>query len=53
MTPTSPYKAERKKINAAYTLGGAPMAVDTVQNLLDVPIDFYALVNMGGLEKNG
>lgn len=40
-----------QKINAAYTLGGAPMAVDTVQNLLDVPIDFYALVNMGGLEK--
>lgn len=40
-----------QKINAAYTIGGAAGAVDAVQNLLDVPIDFYALVNMGGLEK--
>ncbi|KRM75477.1 LCP family protein [Secundilactobacillus collinoides] len=40
-----------EKINAAYTIGGASTAVDTVQTLLDVPIDFYAIVNMGGLEK--
>lgn len=39
------------KINAAYTIGGASTAVSTVQSLLDVPIDFYAIVNMGGLEK--
>ncbi|WP_034528316.1 LCP family protein [Secundilactobacillus oryzae] len=41
----------QEKINAAYTIGGANTAVKAVQDLLDVPIDFYALVNMGGLEK--
>ncbi len=40
-----------EKINAAYTIGGASGAVQTVQNLLHVPIDFYAIINMGGLEK--
>ncbi|MCL8495818.1 LCP family protein [Apilactobacillus sp. F1] len=40
-----------EKINAAYTIGGASSAVQTVQNLLNVPIDFYAIINMGGLEK--
>lgn len=40
-----------EKINAAYTIGGASSAVTTVENLLDIPIDFYAIVNMGGLEK--
>lgn len=42
------------KINSAYTYGGkdgATLAVNTVQNLLDVPIDFYMLINMGGLEQ--
>lgn len=40
-----------EKINAAYTIGGPGKAVETVQDLIDVPIDFYALVNMGGLRK--
>ncbi|UQS87031.1 LCP family protein [Nicoliella spurrieriana] len=40
-----------EKINAAYTIGGPSTAVQTVQNLLNVPIDFYAIINMGGLEK--
>lgn len=44
---TQPYE----KINAAYTIGGAGTAVKTVQNLLDVPVDFYAIINMGGLER--
>ncbi len=44
---TQPYE----KINAAYTIGGAGTAVKTVQNLLDIPVDFYAIINMGGLEK--
>ncbi|GHP15228.1 LytR family transcriptional regulator [Lentilactobacillus fungorum] len=39
-----------EKINAAYTIGGPGTAVKTVQNLLDIPIDFYAIINMGGLE---
>ncbi|GAX00877.1 LCP family glycopolymer transferase [Secundilactobacillus silagei] len=44
---TQPYE----KINAAYTIGGAAGSVSTVEKLLDIPIDFYAIVNMGGLEK--
>ncbi|WP_283678015.1 LCP family protein [Lentilactobacillus sp. Marseille-Q4993] len=40
-----------EKINAAYTIGGPATTIKTVQNLLDIPIDYYALVNMGGLEK--
>ncbi|MCW0952984.1 LCP family protein [Weissella ceti] len=40
-----------QKINAAYEVGSAGVAIETVQNWLNVPIDYYALVNMGGLEK--
>lgn len=39
------------KINAAYSLGQTKTAITTVQKLLNVPIDFYALINMGGMEK--
>ncbi|MCM0595388.1 LCP family protein [Weissella uvarum] len=39
------------KINGAYEDGSAATTIQTVQNWLNVPIDFYALVNMGGLEK--
>lgn len=39
------------KINSAYTYGGVTGAINTVQNTLHVPIDFYLLVNMGGLKK--
>lgn len=37
------------KINAAYAYGGAPLAIDTVEKLLDIPIDHYATVNMDGM----
>lgn len=40
-----------QKINAAYTVGGPKCAIKTVQKLLNVPIDFYVLLNMKGLEK--
>ncbi|MCV3326720.1 LCP family protein [Pediococcus ethanolidurans] len=40
-----------QKINAAYTIGGASQSIKTVQNLLDVPIDFYIVMNMGGLKE--
>ncbi|WP_230678555.1 LCP family protein [Lacticaseibacillus zhaodongensis] len=40
-----------QKVNAAYFLGGSTTAVKTVENLLDVPIDYYVTVNMGGLSK--
>lgn len=39
------------KINSAYTYGAAGAAMDTVQNLIGSPIDYYVLINMGGLEK--
>lgn len=39
------------KINAAYAYGGVPMAINTVQDFLDVPVDHYALVNMKGVEE--
>ena len=40
-----------QKINAAYSIGGAKMAMKTVSNLLNIPVKYYALVNMGGLMK--
>lgn len=42
---------DTEKINAAYTVGGASTSMKTVENLLNVPINYYALINMGGLEK--
>lgn len=39
------------KINAAYPIGGARMAMDTVSNLLNVPIKYYVVINMGGLTR--
>lgn len=40
------------KINAAYAFGGVKESVKTVQEHFDVPIDYYVLVNMGGMEKS-
>lgn len=37
------------KINAALALGGPTLAMQTVSNLLGVPVDRYALVRLGGL----
>lgn len=42
---------QSQKINAAYTIGGASGAVKSVEKLVNVPIDFYALINMGGLKQ--
>ncbi len=36
------------KINHAHAFGGMSMAVDTVENLLDIPIDHYALIRFDG-----
>lgn len=38
------------KINHAYAFGGAAMSMDTVEQLLDVPIDHYIAINMQGIE---
>ena len=37
-----------EKINHAYARGGIPMSIDTVEEVLDIPIDFYVSVNMEG-----
>ncbi|MHC5217987.1 LCP family glycopolymer transferase [Enterococcus sp. LJL128] len=38
------------KLNHAYAYGGAKMAIETVENLLDIPIDSYVSINMRGLK---
>ncbi|KRM24335.1 cell envelope-related function transcriptional attenuator common domain protein [Latilactobacillus graminis DSM 20719] len=40
-----------QKINAAYNVGGSDMAMNTVEKMFDVPINYYVTVNMGGLSK--
>ncbi|GAX00573.1 LCP family protein [Secundilactobacillus silagei] len=42
---------DTEKINAAYTVGGASTSMKTVEKLVDVPMNYYVLINMGGLEK--
>ena len=37
------------KINHAYAFGGADMAVATVENFLDIDLDYYVSINMDGL----
>lgn len=39
------------KINAAYTYGGVKETINVVQKHFNIPVDFYVLVNMGGLKK--
>ncbi|MRH43478.1 transcriptional regulator LytR [Aquibacillus halophilus] len=39
------------KINHSYAFGGSNMAVDTVENFLDIEIDYYVRVNMEGLQQ--
>lgn len=42
---------QKGKINSAYALGGIPMAINTVQAFLNVPVDYYVMMNMKGLEQ--
>lgn len=43
--------ADYVKINAAYSIGGPKKTVKQVKELLGIPIDYYAVVNMGVLKK--
>ena len=38
------------KINHAYAFGGVPMAMDSVEKLLDIPVDHFVSINMKGVE---
>ena len=37
------------KLNAAYAQGGAELAIETIQDLMNIHIDRYAMINMKGL----
>ncbi|MFI8687619.1 LCP family protein [Rossellomorea sp. NPDC077527] len=39
----------RDKINHAYAFGGTKMAIETVENFTDIPVDYYIKVNMEAL----
>ncbi len=43
-------KGKEDKINHAYAFGGVQMSVDTVENFLNIPIDYYLEVNMEGFK---
>ena len=43
--------ADYVKLNAAYSIGGPKQTVKQVSELLNVPIDYYAVINMGVLKK--
>ncbi|EKU48985.1 LCP family protein [Staphylococcus massiliensis] len=40
-----------EKINHAYAYGGPKMAIESVEKLMNVPIDHYASVDMDGLKE--
>ncbi|GEM04194.1 transcriptional regulator LytR [Halolactibacillus miurensis] len=39
------------KINHAHAFGGPDMAIETVENFLDIDIDYFARVNMDGMAE--
>jgi polyisoprenyl-teichoic acid--peptidoglycan teichoic acid transferase len=43
-------RGTQDKINHAYAFGGVEMSMDTVENFLDIPIDYYLKVNMEGFK---
>ncbi|AIY72962.1 TPA: LytR family transcriptional regulator BpsX [Bacillus tropicus] len=43
-------KGKKDKINHAYAFGGIDMAVKTLENFLNVPVDHYIEVNMSGFQ---
>ncbi len=44
-------KGFQDKINHAYSFGGPAMSMNTVQNYLDIPVDYYVSVNMKGIQQ--
>ncbi len=39
------------KINHAYAFGGVEMSINTVQNFLNIPIDYFVEINMEGIQE--
>lgn len=44
-------RGEEDKINHAFAYGGASMAIATVENLLDIELDYHVNMNMQGLTE--
>jgi polyisoprenyl-teichoic acid--peptidoglycan teichoic acid transferase len=45
-----PNKIEKDKINHAYAYGGKDATIESVENLLDIPIDYYVTVGFQGFK---
>ena len=43
-------KDKKDKLNHSYAFGGVQMTVDSVENFLNIPIDYYLEVNMEGFK---
>lgn len=46
-----PGSSRRNKINAAYSFGGAPLLIETLQPLLGVPIDDVAVLDFDSFQR--
>lgn len=46
---SNPQNGQEAKLNAAYAAGGAQMAMMTIEEMLDIDIDYYMQINMQGL----
>ena len=46
-----PGQGKKDKLNHAYAFGGASLAMDTVENYLNIPINHYVSINMAGLKE--
>lgn len=44
-------RGHKDKINHAHAFGGSSMAVNSVQNLFDIPVDYYVSVNMESMQQ--
>ncbi|WP_156488461.1 LytR family transcriptional regulator [Fictibacillus phosphorivorans] len=44
-------RGKQDKINHAYAFGGTNMTIQTVENFLDIPIDYYMKVNMESFKQ--
>ncbi|RCW77392.1 LCP family protein [Saliterribacillus persicus] len=45
-----PGRDNRDKINHSFAFGGKELTIKTVENFLDIPIDYYATVNFEGFK---
>lgn len=48
---TDKSKTRLDKINHAYAYGGIEMSINTVENFLNIPIDYYAEINFHGFKE--